>query len=276
MSFINQIVSFFQRPFPPTEKWSDRIKLACGVALFVTFFLFVFEPFGLSNVQKNKFWICLGFGAATLLASLVFEVIVVNVLGLYKNSQNYTFGKWVLQAIAMILTISIANFLFGRWLQGSMDWHFFPQMIYATFAIGVFPTVVLGSISMIRQERKYKEIASGINSDKETKIASTRLQEQTLGDIPISDIRYIESYQNYIKIGYINSESILTELMRRSTLKSLQSELEGTSVVKCHRSFLVNRELIISVSGNAQGLLLALDQCPKEIPVSRSFVASFR
>ncbi len=276
MNLMNKVISFFNRPFPPTENWSDRIRLAIAVAIFVTFFLYVFEPFGLSQVQDNKFGICLGFGSATLVASLLFEFVVVKVFGLYENSQNFTFGKWVLQAIGMILTISIANFLFGRWLQGSMDWRFFPQMIYATFAVGVFPTVVLGSISMMRQERKYKEIASDITiPSNEAKVASIQ-PEQSYGDIPISNIRYIESYQNYVRIGYLNKDSDCVEVMQRATLKSIQSELDQTDIVKCHRSFLVNKESIISVNGNAQGLLLSLESCSKEIPVSRSFVSAFR
>lgn len=276
MSPFNQIVAFFQRPFAPTENWIERVKLAFAISLFVTFFLYIFEPFGLSHLTANKFWICLGFGSATLVASLLFEVIIVKVLKLHDNPQNFTFGKWVLQAIGMILTISIANFLFGRWLQGSMDWRYFPQMIYATFAVGVFPTIVLGSLSMLRQERKYQEIASGINDLSHNATESSDRQERAVGEIAVSSIRYIESYQNYIKIGHLDNDSMLKESMQRATLKSLQSELEGTSIVKCHRSFLVNRQSIISVSGNAQGLLLKLDNCDKEIPVSRSFVPSFR
>ena len=276
MSFINQIVLFLKRPFPPTENWIDRIRLAFAIAIFVTFFLYIFEPFGLSNLSKNKFWICLGFGSATLVASLLFEVLIVKIFKWHDVPQNFTFGKWVLQAIGMILTISVANFLFGRWLQGSMDWRFFPQMIYATFAVGVFPTVVLGSLSMLRQEKIYKEIASGINDLSQKSKETSRSQERTIGEIALSNIRYIESYQNYIKIGYIDNDTALNESMQRATLKSLQSELEGTSIVKCHRSFLVNKDSIISVSGNAQGLLLTLEDCDKEIPVSRSFVPSFR
>jgi len=275
MNIISQIIAFLHRPFPPTENWIDRIKLAIGISLFVTFFLFIFEPFGLSNIKEHKFWICLGFGATTLFASLFFEIIIVSILGLYEYPQSFTFGKWVLHAIGMILTISIANFMFEGWLQGNLNWRYFPQMIYATFAIGIFPTVVLGSLSMLRQERKYQEIASEIIVRKE-EAKETSSEEKMIGDISVSSMRYIESYQNYIKIGYIDSESILKESMKRSTLKSLQSELEGTSIVKCHRSFLVNRSTIISVSGNAQGLLLTLSDCDKQIPVSRSFVSSFR
>lgn len=276
MDLFKPIILFLQRPFPPIEKWHERVKLAVGVSLFVLFFLFIFEPFGLNNIKENKFWICAGFGLATLLASLFFELIVVNFTSWYKDTQHFTFGKWVLLAIGMIFTISTANFLYGRWLQGSMDWRYFPQMIYATFTVGVFPTVLLGYISMVRQERKYRDIASDINPHYGEAKELNTTKERSFGNIHISDIRYIESYQNYVKIGHLNNEAKLIETMQRATLKSLQSELQDTSIVKCHRSYLVNKEHIISVSGNAQGLLLELENCEKVIPVSRSFVSAFR
>ncbi len=276
MSIIHQIKSFIQRPFPQTEKWRNRLLVAIIVALFVTFFLYVFEPFGLSNVREGKFLISLGFGATTLASSIVYEIMMVKVFKLYDNLQTFTFWKWVLQTIGLILTISIANFLFGRWLHGNLDWRFLPNMIYATFAIGVFPTVVLGSISMLRQERIYQEIATNINSHSAQKNQKNQDQQRALGDIPVYSIGYIESYQNYIKVGYIDASGNTQESMQRATLKSMQTELENTSVVKCHRSFLVNRDNVLSVSGNAQGLLLDLEGFDKKIPVSRSFVSVFR
>lgn len=276
MNIFDPIISFLQRPFPPTEDWRNRLVIAVLVGLFVTFFLFVFEPFGLSNVQNHKFWICLGFGATTWFASVMFELLMVKGFNLYENIHKFTFGKWVLQVIGLIFTISIANFLFGRWLHGNLEWRFLPQMIYATFAIGVFPTVVLGSLAMLRQERKYQKIATTINSHAISLQNQSTTDSLTINDILVSSIRYVESYQNYIKIGYVDKDDQLQESLHRATLKSLESQLTDTFIIKCHRSFLVNKELVESVSGNAQGLVLALQDCDKKIPVSRSFVSVFR
>ena len=99
---------------------------------------------------------------------------------------------------------------------------------------------------------------------------------QYLMNLASHQIRYIEALQNYAKIGYINSTGQLIERTERATLKSILNEVEGSPIVKCHRSFLVNREAIISTSGNAQGLLLTLSDCDKTIPVSRSYVPAFR
>ena len=276
MNIVSQVISLLNRPFPFTEGWRKQTIVAVGVALFVTFFLYVFEPFGLMYVKENKFLICLGFGLVTLISSLIVGLICVKILRIYDEPGRYTLGKWILQAICLIMTISIANFLFGRWLHGNMNWEFLPNMIYGTFAVGVFPTVVLGTLAMLRQEKLYQNIASGINSQESLETTTKKVEGRKVADIPITNIRYIESYQNYVKIGYIDRESVINEEVQRATLKSLQEELQATVIVKCHRSYLVNKTSIISVSGNAQGLLLTLQGCDKSIPVSRSFVPAFR
>ncbi len=97
-----------------------------------------------------------------------------------------------------------------------------------------------------------------------------------LYDIQTSKIKYIEALQNYIKIGYLNSEEKLSEKMLRTTLKQVTSEVKDTAIVKCHRSFLVNREAITATTGNAQGLLLSLSNCDKKVPVSRKYIPIFR
>jgi len=187
MNIVSQVISLLNRPFPFTEGWRKQTIVAVGVALFVTFFLYVFEPFGLMYVKENKFLICLGFGLVTLISSLIVGLICVKILRIYK-----------------------------------------------------------------------------------------KVEGRKIADILITNIRYIESYQNYVKIGYIDRESVINEEVQRATLKSLQEELQATVIVKCHRSYLVNKTSIISVSGNAQGLLLTLQGCDKSIPVSRSFVPAFR
>ncbi|RLD17564.1 MAG: hypothetical protein DRI69_12045 [Bacteroidetes bacterium] len=54
----------------------------------------------------------------------------------------------------------------------------------------------------------------------------------------------------------------------------MEAELIGTSVMRCHRSFLVSLNNVVSASGNAHYLDLTLRGCSEKIPVSRSFTES--
>lgn len=155
-------------------------------------------------------------------------------------------------------------------------------MIRATYFIGIFPIVGLGVFALLKQERKYQHIADEINRAETYPTNVKQANDPAIFDIPSGRIRYIEAMQNYIKIGHINSDGQLRERTERATLKSISNEGLGNAILRCHRSFLVNRESIISTSGNAQGLLLSLSDCEKRsrfhealYPFSAAFNAYF-
>jgi len=212
----------------------------------------------------------------TFIASFIFELIVGRVLKLKGELENWTFGKWILYNIGAMLAISLANFLFARILIfGYIEWALLPYMIYGTFMIGVIPITVLGGVSILVQEKKYQGIAKNINSHQVDRL-NKEISERSFLDIPVDRIKYVEALQNYVFIGYVDAAGQFHKRMERITLKAVSEEVSGTSIVQSHRSFLVNRNAIISVSGNAQGLLLQLSDGDRTIPVSRSYVSSFR
>lgn len=277
MEFFRGTLDILKKPFPDDMSISYFVKILVVLSLFITFFLYVFEPFGLSTLESNRFLICLGFGSMTFVGAAVYELTagqLIRLAGLYKN---WTFGKWILNTLATMLFISMANFIFARLLFfGFIEWNLFPTMIYSTFMIGVIPIVTLGGFLLSKQEKKYQTIAEEINRSHTSSTALDAVDNTTIFDIPTHQIKYIEALQNYVKIGYINKEGDLKIQTERMTLKEIVKTTEGSAITKCHRSYLVNKEAIISASGNAQGLLLTLSGCDKLIPVSRACVPMFR
>lgn len=277
MKFLDTTLKILNKPFPEQESRVGMPKTTAIISLFVTFFLYIFQPFGISALNSDKFLICLGFGAMTFVATITFEFIVGPVLKLKGELEHWTFGKWILNMLGIMLTISLANFLFARILIfGFIEWGLLPDMIYGTFMIGIIPITVLGGLSLGIQEKKYKGIAKNINQQKTVHSTDHISDEYSLFDIPVSQIKYIEALQNYVFIGYVDSEGQFKKLTERATLKNILEEISGSSIIKAHRSFLVNRRAVISTSGNAQGLLLQLSDSDRTIPVSRSYVPVFR
>lgn len=276
MNAFVKIIEFLKKPYPEDEDRYAYFNYLLAISLFVAFFLFVFEPFGLSDLESHKLLICLGFGAMTFLGSVVYELTVGKLLSILGVRENWTFGKWLLNNLGIMFFISLANFLFVRLtLFGFIQWELFPVMLYGTLMIGLIPFTVLGGLSLLKQERKYQDIAQEINQ-KKTATSAPPSSEIGVFDIPVYQIKYVEALQNYIKIGYVDEEGKLQEQTERSTLKGVLELTEGSAIVKCHRSFLVNKDAVTSTAGNAQGLLLSLSDCDKVIPVSRSCVADFR
>jgi len=277
MNFFGKIARILGKPFPIEENKVEYYRILIILSVFITLFLYIFQPFGLSTLESNKFLICLGFGGMTFLGAVIYEYIVDQILHLKGKHEKWTFGKWILYNLGVMLIISLANFLFARLiLFGFIQWDLFPTMIYSTYMIGVIPLVMLGGFSLYKQEKKYQIIANEINQLK-TPLSNTKdTGSISIFDIPTHQIKYIEALQNYVKIGYINSEGILKIQTERVTLKEILTKTEGSSITKCHRSYLVNKDVIVAATGNAQGLLLKLSDCDKVIPVSRTRVPVFR
>lgn len=277
MEILEKIINLLRKPFPETETKFVYFRDLVLLSVFVAVFLYIFQPFGISTLASKQFIICLGFGAMTFLGAAIFDLIVDQILALKGKGAQWTFGKWILNNLGIMFCISLANFLYARLLLfGYIDWSLFPQMIYGTFMVGILPLVILGAFSLLKEEKKYERIAAEINQEEALPANGESLAEATVFDIPIHQIRYVEALQNYAKIGYVNPEGQLNVKTERSTLKEILAKTKGNSIVKCHRSFLVNRDAIIAAAGNAQGLSLTLSDCDKLIPVSRTLVPVFR
>jgi len=277
MNIFNDIAQILKKPFPEIENNLVYFRTLLILSVFVTLFLYIFQPFGIATLESNKFPICLGFGAMTFLGAAVYEFIFHKIFNLRERQKKWTFGKWILDNLGIMLFISLANFLFARLLLfGYIQWSLFPQMMYSTLMIGIIPLVAIGGLSLFKNEKKYQLIAHEINQAKTSPSSTKDNSNLIIFDIPIHQIRYIEALQNYAKIGYLSREGDLKVKIERTTLKQILAETQGTAIIKSHKSYLVNKDTITATAGNAQGLLLTLADCDKPIPVSRTRVSFFR
>jgi LytTr DNA-binding domain len=274
---FSTIYTILHKPFPEQESSFGSLRINLGFSAFVIFFLYVFRPFGISSIESNAFLICAGFGLMTFLAAIIYELIIGKVLKLKGELEHWTFGKWIIYNLGAMLVISLANFLFARTLIfGFIDWILLPHMIYGTFMVGIIPMSVLGGLSVLIQEKKYQNIATTINQETTPIPDSPKVEGKSLFGIPINRIKYVRALQNYVTIGHVTEEGRFKIVTQRTTIKNIEETTLGTSVVKVHRSFLVNRNAVVSISGNAQGLLLHLGDCDRTVPVSRSYITSIR
>ncbi len=82
---------------------------------------------------------------------------------------------------------------------------------------------------------------------------------------------FIESSDNYCIIKYLNNDKI-SDFILRNSLKRLSSELENTSIQRCHRSYMINFEHVASLKKDNSEISFEFD-IPniKEIPISKSY-----
>ncbi len=89
--------------------------------------------------------------------------------------------------------------------------------------------------------------------------------------INIDSLYYIESDDNYVKIFYKHNDRIASYMLRCRT-RSLEASLEGTGMIRCHRSYIVNISKIQFVGEeNRMRYITLCEEGIKRIPVSKSY-----
>jgi DNA-binding LytR/AlgR family response regulator len=87
-----------------------------------------------------------------------------------------------------------------------------------------------------------------------------------------SDILYLQGSDNYVTVWY-QSQNKITKFMLRNTLRTMEDELQQESIIRCHRSYLVNIERVKLIRREKDGLQLELDSIPPSaVPVSRTYM----
>ena len=86
----------------------------------------------------------------------------------------------------------------------------------------------------------------------------------------MGNILYIEAADNYVNIHYVNGEKEETFILFNS-MKNIEKSFTGTSLMRCHRGYMVNADNVRLMRKEALGLVLEINHCAKTIPVSKSF-----
>lgn len=276
---MKNILKKLNEPFPESNSFQDDFRFIVGVGIFVTFFLFFFQPFGVNRYEGNLFWICAIFGIITIIVSTAYEFFCTYILKLEKDIPTWTLGKWILFTIGLVATIATSNYLFLYYMCWvSTDLAAFTQIFIGTLFIGIFPVVLSGLMIQIKADKRNQIQASDmqevlpITPPTSEAITLTAQSSQPSLTLPIHQLFYLEAMQNYVSIHH-RKETTIEKVLFRHTLSAMEKQLQNTSIIRCHRSYLVNTNLIEKVTGNAQGLRLTLKGLPNvQIPVSRKYI----
>ena len=72
------------------------------------------------------------------------------------------------------------------------------------------------------------------------------------------NLYYIESDDNYIKVWYTDNKGDLKQYMLRCRLKTVEESFKGSSLVRCHRKYIVNLSKVSMLRKESDGYVLDL------------------
>ena len=290
---VKQLWQFFRSPFPFDISYPKAWYRAMAVSVFVSLFLCIFQPFGLSTLEgPHRLLLIASFGLPC------FPVVLLQGLSFAWLSKRYDCeAHWkvyhqVLATLIIPLLIAISNYFHARWLfQWPLDWVIFGRMLFHTLAVSFFPILGLVYWDWQKLSARFGKLAALVSSNTESGIPArvSTTENGNSSDIELcgenqqesirvnlEDLLYAKAEANYVEICLLKDDRLQHELIR-APLKSVEMQLSkwNQNVVRCHRSYLVNRLKILKAEGNAQGLLLSL-KGSATVPVSRRYVDIFR
>jgi hypothetical protein len=267
---------WWQQRYPLFLGWAPELLWLSLVVLSATVLFAVTEPFGLSHLEHSaarQFLLLLAVGA--LLLSLLTQVLLPSRLS-ERWEAHWTVGKALRYQLANLLLLATLIYLLALWHgYARLDARSAVQFLLITVLVGSVPvalTIVVKQNALMRATlRQLQQLATpavvGVPLVEPLVLVSD-LQETLL--INEADIAYVRAQQNYCEVVGKDRRHLL-----RIRLKSLVGQLSDTSIIRCHRSYLVNLNRIRKIHGNAQGYQLRLFGSNETVPVSRSYLAEF-
>lgn len=249
-----------------------RWKHIILATIFPTLFFLIFKPFGLINPSGGslQYIVLSGYGIVSGVMAFLFFIALPSIHQRFFTSLNV--GKAILYFLLFFLLLSSANYIYKTsWCGiGHYTWCGFLIVFKRTLLIGVLPLILLvvwEQNTVLKAHLKVNEQPS--NQHQEWVIYSENRKE--LVQLSYENLLYIESADNYVEV-YFKQNNVLEKKLLRTTLSKVEQEIETSSIVRCHRSFIINLQRVTYASGNSRGLLLELQDNQRKIPVSRRYV----
>ena len=252
-------------------------------ALFSIVFLLVSIPF------SHNAWFRLGnsifffFTLLFALGSLLLVILSKFVMYKTRTKIKMTYLGYVSWDIAEVIIICLA-YTFLTVPITKIGWNQFPRilgnsLVYGTISI-IIPYIIAGMYFAINDKNKTIRLLNYDNVVSDEALAPSQLEKVTLFDnggvlrlsVNLDNLYYIESDDNYINVWYTDSKGELKRYMLRCRLKTVEESFKGSSLVRCHRKYIVNMQKVRVLRKEKDGYELDLgNDAIKPIPISKTY-----
>ena len=190
--------------------------------------------------------------------------------------KNVSYIVWIVLEIIVIAVIAAVCFFCIRVERDFMT-ALLKCLTYS--ALLIVPPYIAAVTYLSLQDKKtqLKEIEEDLDSAITQKAAGRSIISfyDERGELQLSlakeNFLYIESSDNYVAIWYLKN-NLPRKQMMRMTLQRMAAQLQGTNVMRCHRSYLVNMEQVRVLRRDKEGFFIemGINGVP-DLPVSKTY-----
>lgn len=261
----------------------NSITMILFTALFALLFINLFQPFGSRDwypgVSDVKYF---AFSSLIILTGML-VVVISRVILTYRSKRHVIlYWHYVLWILAEIGAMSIFYTLFAQFFPKDgviRDLsESFRQSLNNTAPVLLLPYAISWLYFSWKEKSALLEHMGqekGVDAATKTMISFHDEKGELKISIVTENLLYIESADNYATLHYLN-KSKQSHYLLRNSLKRLEEHLVDTSLVRCHRSYMVNMEKVKILKKEKGGIMLELDEeNTPDIPVSKTYYESF-
>lgn len=242
------------------------LRAVMFVSLFSMLFMALYQPF--SNTTWFGFNTWKQAGVTVLFYMVAVPTLIVSKLLLSGIStlHSITVKRFLLWHVAEFLVIATEYYIFTMCFKLGLSREL-PQLLVriplCVALILAIPYTIVWFYAQYKAKKEELELFK-VTHNREIMESGHRLiqfrDSQGKHKMSLSEdsIFYIESQDNYVQIFY-NLEGKLSSYLLRSTTQKIEEDLEGTSIVRCRRSFLINTSKIVRYGKDKGRFTVTLD-----------------
>ena len=261
---------------------SNIIRLILLTAVFALLFINIFQPFNsrdwYPDISEFKYFF---FSSLIILTGMLVVVISRMIMHSYTKKHELFYWQYALYVAGEVLAMSLFYTLFAKFVPrsgGERDiLEIFYQSTKNTGWVLLLPYSILWLYFSWREKNNMlKKLTQDEFTVPEIKKKPMIAFPDEKGEIKISvmieNLLYVDSADNYATIHYLN-KSKLSHFLIRNSLKWIEENLtKETPLVRCHRSYIVNLDMVKVLRKTKDGIFLEMDALnTPDIPVSKTY-----
>ena len=272
-------------------KKSNQIAMVIFVPIFELLFISIYSPFDFNqidiqgrvlswlNIQSRELAVQL-ITLALILTGMAVAAVSRWIMGLYTRKRQISYVTYITWIAFELLVMAMLYTFAGFAIEPDKGFvTIFRNSVVKTFFILLIPYTMC-YIYFIWQERvaQLRIIRERLAEDETTlKAAYVQIYDDK-GEMRLSvrreNLILLESADNYVCVWYLNNNSP-KKILVRNTLKNIADSLASTHIQRCHRSYVVNLELVKVMRREKEGVFveLGIEGVP-EVPISKTYAGA--
>jgi len=268
-------VKFLNNEFSLLDNKKDRYLLIIIVLVFSILFINLFRPWNIGRWHSDSgFILFLRLSSYGIIVALVllFTQFPLREISKQHKFKIKTYTLWLFIEIALISLVYI--FLYGNPV-GNFINDFLFSLKYTLLGICIPYSFALLIIYYKNQKAEIEQLQTKISQPVGKKLIVFKDENDKIKfSVLAKDLLFLESTDNYVSVYYILNDKVQRQLLR-NTLKNLEESFKENSILRCHRSYMVNSDNVEFVQKDGKKLNIKVRLTDKTIPVSQKYSSLF-